>query len=135
MQAPLRPRVAWIVYAAVLTFAVLAGEARNLSTLGAPDLVTLANWALTVVLLVALWGYALQRPIGHERYWRLVCWILVFATVVMVVPIALRGGEIARYVGLLLLPVLPAYFAAFSYAYRSPQVWRSIGPGQGHARL
>jgi hypothetical protein len=128
MKGLLRPKVAWVAYAALLTFAVLAGEARNLSTIGGPDLVTLANWALTVVLLVALWGYALQRPLGHERYWRFVFWILAFATVAMLVPIVLRGGELARYVGWLLLPIVPAYVAVYLYAYRSPRVWGSVGP-------
>jgi hypothetical protein len=87
--------------------------------------VTLANWALSAALLTALWGYALQRPIGSERYWRAAFWLVLFANVVMLVPVLLSGGSVALVTAALTLLIVPAYLAAYLYAYRSAGVWAS----------
>ena len=116
-----RPRrIGWLVYAAALTLAVLAGE---LSRGARPDLAALASWILTAALLVALWSYALRRPLGDERYWRVVFWIVSSATVLMLVPVLMTGGELARYTLALTVPIVPAFVAAYRYAYRSPDIW------------
>jgi hypothetical protein len=118
----LRPRrTGWLVYAAALTLAVLAGE---LSRSVRPDLIALASWMLTAALLVALWSYALRRRLGNERYWRAVFWIVSSATVLMLVPVLMTGGELARYTLALAVPIVPAFIAAYRYAYRSPEIWR-----------
>jgi hypothetical protein len=114
-------RTGWLVYAVALTLVVLAGE---LSRGVRPDLIALASWLLTAALLVALWSYALRRPVGNERYWRAVFWIVSSATVLMLVPVLMAGGELARYTLALALPILPAFVAAYRYAYRSPEIWR-----------
>jgi hypothetical protein len=114
-------RTGWLVYAVALTLVVLAGE---LSRGVRPDLIALASWLLTAALLVALWSYALRRPVGNERYWRAVFWIVSSATVLMLVPVLMAGGELARYTLALALPILPAFVAAYRYAYRSPEIWQ-----------
>ncbi len=58
----------WFGYAAALSVVIVLGEVANLTQGGAVDLRTLANWVVTGVLLLATWGYALQRRIGRE------CW-------------------------------------------------------------
>ncbi len=117
----------WRVYAALLTLFVVVGELRNVLA-GAPlDAVTLANWILTVALLVALWGYALQRPIGNAPYWRAVFWLVLAATALMLVPVALGPLEVVAFTMLLLALAVPAYVAAFRYAYRCPGLWSAGG--------
>jgi hypothetical protein len=125
---PRRRRSGWLAYAVALTFAVLAGEAANLTLMGLPDAVTFANWALTAALLAALWGYALNRPLGNERYWRAVFWLVLGANVLLLVPVLMRGGAIAGYAAGLTLAVVPAYVAAWRYAYRCPELWRPAEP-------
>jgi hypothetical protein len=118
------PRIAWLMYAGLLTLGVILGEAANLSN-QAPSLVTLANWALTLALLTALWAYALRRPLGTPKYWRTVFWIVLFANTAVLVPVLAAGGPVALLAGGLTLVVVPAYYAAYRYAYRSPELWRS----------
>ena len=119
-------KTGWVAYAAALTFGVLAGEAANVSRSGEVGALTLANWILSAALLTALWGYALQRRIGSERYWRIVFWLVLFANVVMLVPVMVAGGEIALFTGALTLLIIPAYVAAFRYAFRCPSLWRPV---------
>jgi hypothetical protein len=114
----------WVVYAALLTAFVLVGEARNFLAGSGIDAVTIANWILTLVLLVATWGYALQKPLGTASYWRAAFWIVVVATAVMLVPVGLGTPEAILFTALLLALVAPAYVAAYRYAYRSPRLWQ-----------
>lgn len=114
---------AWTAYAALLTFAVVAGEASNLAQGGALDVRTFANWIVTGVLLAATWGYALQRRIGAQYYWRGACWVVLLATLVTVIPAVLAGGAALLMVAVLLPLVVPAFVASFLYAYRSPGLW------------
>ncbi|HXW09124.1 MAG TPA: hypothetical protein VD737_00790, partial [Steroidobacteraceae bacterium] len=83
MTAP-RRRLGWIIYATALTLAVLIGEVSRGTR---PDLVALASWILTAALLAAVWSYALRHRLGHEGYWRVVFWIVSFATALMLVPV------------------------------------------------
>lgn len=119
---PSRPRIAWLVYAGMLTLGVILGEAVNLRS-QAPSAVTLANWVLSITLLTALWCYSLRRPLGTANYWRITFWIVLFANAVMLVPVLLAGTEIALAAGALTLLIVPAYVAAYRYAYRSPELW------------
>ena len=114
-------RTAWLAYATALTAAVIVGEIARGT---APDLVALASWVLTTALLVAVWSYALRRPLGSERYWRAVFWIVLLATVLMLLPVLMSGGAIARYTVALTIPIVPAFVAAYRYAYRSPGLWQ-----------
>jgi hypothetical protein len=114
---------AWTAYAALLTTAVVIGEAANLAQGGTLDVRTLANWVVTGVLLVATWGYALQRRIGALYYWRAACWVVLFASLATVIPAVLAGPAAAFMVAVLLPLLVPAFVASFLYAYRSPQVW------------
>lgn len=116
-------RVGWLVYAGLLTTAVVVGEWFNIERGGGPDAVTLANWLLSATLLTALWCHALQRPLGTAGYWRIVFWIVLFANLLMLVPVLLGGGPIALATAALSLLVVPAYVAAYVYAYRSPELW------------
>lgn len=116
---------AWTSYAAVLSAVVAIGEAANLMRGGPLDFRTFANWFVTAALLVATWGYALQRPIGSAAYWRPAFWVLLGATLVTIVPAALAGSAAMTAVAVLLPLVAPAFYAAYLYAYRSPQVWRA----------
>jgi hypothetical protein len=116
---------AWAAYAAALTIAVVLGEATNLAQGGTIDVRTFANWVVTGVLLLATWGYALQRPIGAQYYWRGACWVVLGATLVTVIPAALAGAAAVILVAVLLPLLAPAFIASFLYAYRSPQVWQS----------
>lgn len=118
-------RKAWTAYAALLSAAVVTGEVANLAAGGVVDVRTVANWIVTTLLLIATWGYALQRPIGSLRYWRPASWILLGASLVTVVPAALAGPTARLMVAVLLPLVAPAFYATFRYAYRSPQVWQS----------
>ena len=123
-----RRRIGWLAYAVVLTLVVLAGEASRSMR---PDLVAFASWILTLALLVALWSYALQRPLGNERYWRAGFWIVSFATVLMLVPVLMAGGELALYTLALTVPIVPAFVATYRYAYRSPEIWTADAvPGE-----
>ena len=116
---------AWTGYAAALSAVIVIGEVANLALGGGFDLRTLGNWIVTGALLLATWGYALQRRIGREHYWRSACWIVIGANLVTAIPALLAGAD-ARMMVIVLLPlVLPAFYAAYRYAYRSPQVWRA----------
>ena len=114
---------AWTAYAALLTAAVLTGEAANLAQGGTLDARTFANWFVTGVLLLATWGYALQRPIGAPYYWRAASWVVLGASLITIIPAALAGPAAVVMVAVLLPLVAPAFVASFLYAYRSPQVW------------
>jgi hypothetical protein len=123
-------KAGWVVYASLLTFGVLAGEAANLSRGSEVSAVTLANWTLSASLLTGLWGYALQRRIGTERYWRAVFWLVLFANAVMLIPVLLGDRAVAIFTAALTLLIVPAYLAAYRYAYRSPDLWTNEGgPG------
>jgi hypothetical protein len=121
---------AWAAYAAILTSAVVIGEIANLVQGGTLDVRTFANWVVTAVLLVATWGYALQRPIGARYYWRAACWVVLLATLATMVPAALAGPAALLVVAVLLPLVVPALVAGFLYAYRSPQVWAQLRDSQ-----
>jgi hypothetical protein len=123
-----RSKTGWVLYAAVLTFAVIAGEVSNVTRTLEVGPITVASWALSAALLTALWGYGLQRPIGSERYWRLAFWLVLFANVVMLVPVLLAGGQVAMFTATLTLLIVPAYLAAYLYAYRSPRLWAPAPP-------
>jgi hypothetical protein len=118
-----RRKTGWLVYAGALTAAVVVGEASRGTW---PDLVAVASWTLTVALLVALWAYALQRPLGTEQYWRLVFWIVLVATLLLLAPVVAAGGALAQYSLALTVPIVPAYVAAYRYAYRCPQLWQAV---------
>jgi hypothetical protein len=119
---------AWTGYAAALSAMILIGEVANLTQGGTVDFRTLANWIVTGALLIATWGYALQRRIGREEYWRGACWVVIGAILVTAIPAVLAGAD-ARFMVIMLLPlVLPAFYAAYRYAYRSPQLWRAEEP-------
>ena len=130
MTAP-RRRLGWILYAAALTLAVLIGEVSRRTR---PDLVALASWILTAALLVAVWSYALRRRLGNEGYWRAVFWIVSFATVLMLAPVLISGGELARYTLTLTVPIVPAFVAAYLYAYRSPEIWGTAAAPSANPR-
>jgi hypothetical protein len=117
-------RKAWATYAAVLTFAVIAGEFSNLVRGEPITWLMLANWVVTLVLLTATWGYALRRPIATEQYWRRVFWILLLATALMLVRVALASTVALVLVLALMLLLVPAYVAAHRYAFRSSELWR-----------
>ena len=121
-----RRRLGWQVYATLLTLFVIFGELRGLASHGAPTAVTLADWVLTAALLTATWCYALQKPVGSASFWRTAFWIVLVATAVMLVPVALSGLLAIAYTAALLALVVPAYIAAFLYAYRSPQLWHEV---------
>jgi hypothetical protein len=123
-----KSKTGWLLYAAALTFAVVAGEVSNVTRTLEVTALMLASWALSAALLTALWGYALQRPIGSERYWRMAFWLVLFANLVMLVPVLLAGGSVALVTAGLTLLIVPAYLAAFRYAYRSPNVWLPAQP-------
>jgi hypothetical protein len=116
-------RKAWTAYAAVFSAAIVIGEMTNLADGGRVDPRTLANWVLTTVLLVATWGYALHKPLGPRHYWRPAFWVLLFATLVTIVPAAMSGRAAMIVVGALLPFVVPAFVAAYRYAYCSPELW------------
>jgi hypothetical protein len=123
MQA--RARKGWVVYTGVLTFCIVFGELSSLAR-GAPFTgFTLVNWVVTLVLLLAAWGYALQRAIANERYWRTAFTILLLVNGLMLLKVALASTFALTVVLALMLLLLPAYFAAYRYAFRSPQLWRS----------
>lgn len=120
-------RRGWVAYAAVLTTAVVIGELSNLARGEPVTLLLFADWMVTLVLLTATWGYALQRPIATPSYWRLAFSILVVASALMLAKVAL-ASRAALVASLLLMAfVLPAYFAAWRYSFRSPQLW-TAGP-------
>jgi len=116
---------AWIAYAAVLTAAVVIGEFGNVLR-GEPVTWLMAtNWAVTLALLTATWGYAMQRAIGNATYWRRVFWILLVATALMLVRVAAASTTALVLVMGFMVALLPAYIAAFRYGYRSPHLWLS----------
>jgi hypothetical protein len=118
LALPFKP--GWLAYASLLTVAVLGGE---VSRWQAPDAVAVASWVLSAALLTGVWCYALQRPVGSERYWRAVFWLLVVSTAFMLLPVLMRGGEVAAYTSALTLLIVPAYVALYRYAYRSTALW------------
>ena len=124
-------KAGWVVYAALLTFGVLAGEAVNLSRGGEVTALTLGNWTLSAALLTALWGHSLQRRIGSEGYWRFVFWLVLFANAVMLIPVMLGDRTVALFTAALTLLIVPAYVAAYLYAYRSTALWQVISDRSG----
>jgi hypothetical protein len=121
-------RKAWTAYAALLTGAVVLGETANLVQGGTVGVRTFANWSVTAVLLLATWGYALQRAIGAQYYWRGASWVVVGASLVTAIPAVLAGGAALMLVAVLVPLLVPAFVAIFLYAYRSPQVWQTVAP-------
>ncbi len=123
-MTPPRAKKAWLAYAGVLTAAVLIGELSNFLR-GEPfSWLTVANWVVTLALLTATWGYALQRPIGNAPYWRRVFWILLAASALMLLRVALREPGRLRSGARLHGRAGPAYVAAYRYAFRSSHVWQ-----------
>jgi hypothetical protein len=126
MAAPRFPK-AWLVYAAVLTAAVAIGEVSGFLR-GEPfSWQTLLNWIVTLALLTATWGYAMQRPVGNEPYWRRAFWILVIVTALMLLRVALASPAALVPVAVFMVFLVPAYVAAWRYAYRSAQLWPPAG--------
>jgi len=115
-------RKGWTAYAAALTALIVLGEAANLAQ-GAIDIRTPANWMLSAVLLIATWGYALRRPIGARRYWGPAFWVVLIATLAALWPVLMAGPAAIVVAGFLLPLVAPAFYAAYRYAYRSPELW------------
>ena len=70
---------------------------------------------------------AMQRPVGNELYWRRVFWILVVATGLMLLRVALVSPRALVPVAGYMVVLVPAYVAAWRYAYRSVQLWRPAG--------
>lgn len=123
-----RFRWAWISYAALLTAAVVIGEFGNILRGEPVTWLMAANWVVTLALLTATWGYAMQRPIGSATYWRRVFWILLVATALMLVRVAAASTTALVLVLGFMVVLLPAYVAAFRYGYRSPQLWLANTP-------
>lgn len=113
----------WIIYAAILSAAVILGEAVDLAQGKPVTLAATANWIVTAVLLIATWCYGLQKSLHTQAYWRAAFWLIVFVTLLGMVRVAL-AGRLALYVALVSLAlVVPAYLAAYRYAYRSSHLW------------
>ena len=117
-------RKAWIAYAAVLTAVIVIGELSNLRRGETFSWLTAANWVVTLALLTATWGYALRKPIATERYWRRVFWILLVASSLMLVRVALVSTAALVVVLLFMAVLFPAYFAAYRYAFRCAHLWQ-----------
>jgi glutathione S-transferase len=122
MAVPRFPR-AWIAYAALLTAAVVIGEFGNILRGEPVTWLMAANWVVTLALLTATWGYAMQRPIGNAIYWRRVFWILLVASALMLVRVAAASTTALVLVLGFMVVLLPAYVAAFRYGFRSPHLW------------
>ena len=118
-------RKGWTAYVAALTALIVLGEAANVAQ-GAFDLRTPANWVLSAVLLIATWGYALRRPIGSRRYWGPAFWVVLAATLVSLWPVLMAGPAAIVVAGFLLPLIAPAFYAAYRYAYRSPELWPAL---------
>ena len=123
-MAPLRAKKAWLVYAGLLTVAVLIGELSNLLRGEPLSWLTVANWVVTLALLTATWGYALQRPIGNARYWRRTFWILLAVSALMLLRVALVSATALVIVLGFMAVLVPAYVAAYRYAFRSSHLWQ-----------
>jgi hypothetical protein len=123
-MTPARAKKVWLVYAGLLTAAELIGEVNNV--LGSEPLswLTVANWIVTLALLTATWGYALQRPIGSATYWRRVFWILLAASALMLLRVALVSPTAFVVVLGFMAVLIPAYVAAYRYAFRSSHLWQ-----------
>lgn len=118
-------RKGWTAYAAALTGTMLAGEALKIAQGASVDFHALAVWIISGVLLASLWGYALRRRIGAQYYWRAACWVVAGTTLLTAIPAVLAGDE-ARFMLAVSLPLLlPAFYASYRYAYRSPEIWPS----------
>jgi len=123
-MAPPRAKKAWLVYAGLLTVAVLIGELSNFLRGEPLSWLTVANWVVTLALLTATWGYALQRPIGNARYWRRTFWILLAVSALMLLRVALVSATALVIVLGFMAVLVPAYVAAYRYAFRSSNLWQ-----------
>jgi hypothetical protein len=123
-MTPPRAKKAWLVYAGLLTVAVLIGELSNLLRGEPLSWLTVANWVVTLALLTATWGYALQRPIGNARYWRRTFWILLAVSALMLLRVALVSATALVIVLGFMAVLVPAYVAAHRYAFRSSHLWQ-----------
>jgi hypothetical protein len=123
-MTPPRAKKAWLVYAGLLTVAVLIGELSNLLRGEPLSWLTVANWVVTLALLTATWGYALQWPIGNARYWRRTFWILLAVSALMLLRVALVSATALVIVLGFMAVLVPAYVAAYRYAFRSSHLWQ-----------
>ena len=123
-MTPPRAKKAWLVYAGLLTVAVLIGELSNFLRGEPLSWLTVANWVVTLALLTATWGYALQRPIGNARYWRRTFWILLAVSALMLLRVALVSATALVIVLGFMAVLVPAYVAAYRYAFRSSHLWQ-----------
>jgi hypothetical protein len=112
----------------LLTTAVVIGEFGNVLRGEPVTWLMAANWIVTLALLTATWGYAMQRPIGNATYWRRVFWILLVASALMLVRVAAASTTALILVLAFMVVLLPAYVAAFRYGYRSPHLWLAHTP-------
>jgi hypothetical protein len=116
-------RIGWTIYAVALTSGVVVGEVLNLRQ-GPPSLVTAGNWLLTLALLTALWAYSLRRPLGTPWYWRAPCSGLCCSRMSSCWCRCCSWAARSRgFTAALTVLVLPAYYAAYRYAYRTPELW------------
>jgi len=100
----------------LLSAAIVIGEVTNVAGGGRVDPRTLANWVLTVVC----WsqpGVRAAQAARPRHYWRPAFWVLLFATLVTIVPAALAGRAAMIVVATLLAFVVPAFVATYRYAY------------------
>jgi hypothetical protein len=129
---PPRLKKAWLAYAGLLTAAVLIGELSNFLRGEPLSWLTVANWVVTLALLTATWGYAMQRPVGNAPYWRRAFWILLAASALMLLRVVLVSPAAFVVVLGFMTVLIPAYVAAYRYGFRSAHLWpRSPGDTAG----
>ena len=50
-------------------------------------------------------------------------WLVLFANAVMLIPVMMGDPAVAMFTAALTSLIVPAYVAAYLYAYRSPALW------------
>ncbi len=115
-------RIGWKVYAYIVVVLQILGIFSHLRR---GNLAEMLDDCVTIVGLMALFGYAYRRPIWKRRIWML--WAVLFPVSngmigLWVYPRAEIAGPIRYFITLIAFS--PQYLAVIRYAYTSREVWK-----------
>ncbi|MBA2238661.1 MAG: hypothetical protein H0W24_08205 [Lysobacter sp.] len=121
----MRKKWVWAVYFFIIALNLVASVFFEPKEIG-----TWASIALSVIALVGLYGYMSERAFGARLFWAIyfyfICLVYLFyltKNVIMPIPEAPWLVLSGLIMGTVLS--LPLLFALWSYAFRSPLIWKA----------
>lgn len=117
-------RLGWKVYCVAVAVALAAIYTVVWRSAFRP--VHLVDLAITLAGFAGLWGYASQRRLLSQSFWRIQACLFPAWEIVMNFYFSRITAGISGYVAVwaLMLFFVPEYWALWKYGYRSPDIWR-----------